>query len=356
MLTLAAALGYRMFGAQIMRAAMVPSVPFARSAQDGAPDYGLPAMWLSRPGLADDPSRWTPAGFSAAPKPAVAVFYVAPTTYLKRDRWNAPLDDAEADMRSRLFTRTQASVFNGVGTIWAPRYRQAAFGAFLANSADAEAAFDLAYRDVLAAFDIFIAAIPPGQPIILAGHSQGSLHLTRLLKDRVAGTPLARRIVAAYIGGWPVSVTADLPALGLPPCAKAGQSGCVLSWQSFAEPADSAIIADAYNVSEGLTGKSRRGTPMLCVNPLTGAPGSAAPASANLGALEPSADFLTLTVVPGKVGARCGNGVLLIGAPPTGFGRYVLPGNNFHVYDYALFWANLRADAEARAADFAQRR
>ena len=30
----------------------------------------------------------------------------------------------------------------------------------------------------------------------------------------------------------------------------------------------------------------------------------------------------------------------------------MLPGNNYHVYDYALFWANIRADAEARLATF----
>jgi hypothetical protein len=33
----------------------------------------------------------------------------------------------------------------------------------------------------------------------------------------------------------------------------------------------------------------------------------------------------------------------------------VLPGNNYHVFDYALFWANVRADAEARLRSFAER-
>jgi hypothetical protein len=31
---------------------------------------------------------------------------------------------------------------------------------------------------------------------------------------------------------------------------------------------------------------------------------------------------------------------------------YVLPGNNYHVFDYALFWSNIRADAAARLANF----
>lgn len=353
MLALAASFGYRMFGEQILKATMVPSVSFADSKQDVAPDYRRSAMWISRPDLPDDPARWVPEGFSTAARPAIATFYVAPTTYLLRDRWNAPLDDRDTNERARLFTQTQASVFNGVSAIWSPRYRQATFGAFLTNKADAEAALDFAYIDVLAAFDTFIAAIPASRPIILAGHSQGSLHLMRVLKDRVAGTPLAKRIVAVYLGGWPVSIEADLPVLGLPACTGPAQSGCVLSWQSFAEPAEPGTIAKVYAASTGLTGHLRGDSAMLCINPLTGAPGSAAPATTNLGSLKPSEDFLRLTVEPGKIGARCNKGLLLIGQPPLGFGRYMLPGNNFHVYDYALFWANLRVDAEARAAHFA---
>ena len=90
---------------------------------------------------------------------------------------------------------------------------------------------------------------------------------------------------------------------------------------------------------------------MLCVNPLTVTPGAAAPASANHGALVPTTDFLNdATVRPGAVPARCDpSGLLLIGGPPKGFDRFVMPGNNYHVFDYALFWRNIRADAEARA-------
>ena len=56
-----------------------------------------------------------------------ATFYVHPTTYLERDRWNAPLDaGGEPSSRTRLFVQSQASAFNGVREIWAPRYRQAA--------------------------------------------------------------------------------------------------------------------------------------------------------------------------------------------------------------------------------------
>ena len=61
----------------------------------------------------------------------------------------------------------------------------------------------------------------------------------------------------------------------------------------------------------------------------------------------------------GAVPARCDlRGFLLIGANEAlpAMGPYALPGNNYHVYDYALFWANVRADAERRLAAFEGRR
>ena len=57
-------------------------------------------------------------------------------------------------------------------------------------------------------------------------------------------------------------------------------------------------------------------------------------------------------LTPGLVGARCDNGFLLIGGAIPALGPYVLPGNNHHVYDYALFWGSIRADAARRLAAF----
>ena len=356
LLVVAAGISWSLFQDRMLRAAFVPTVPFRAPPETGAPDYSRADAWLSRPGLANDPSRWAPPGLAATRTPQVAVFFIPPTTYLARDRWNAPLDDAAANDRLRLFAASQASAFNGVGAVWAPRYRQATMGAFLTRSADADAAIDFAYRDVDRAFTAFLAAIAPDRPILLAGHSQGSLHLTRLLARRIAGTPLAKRIVAAYVIGWPISLAADLPALGLPRCDGPAATRCILSWQSFAEPAEPRQLRDLYDASTGLAGRPRRGTAMLCTNPLTGTPDAAAPASANRGALVPTAGYRDAALVAGLVPARCGDGgLLLIGDPPTGYGALVLPGGNYHVFDYALFWANVRADAAALGAAFGAR-
>ncbi len=290
-----------------------------------------------------------PSGCHPAYHPAAgqaAIFYVHPTTYLERDRWNAPLSgNGDSDGRASLFVQSQASALTSAGQVWAPRYRQAAYGAFLLKSEDAQKALDLAYSDVAAAFDEFLKRNPEG-PLILAGHSQGALHLSRLLRERAP--QLKGRLVAAYVVGWPLSTTADLPAMGLQPCSTADQTGCVLSWQSFGQPANPDLIMDAWEDTKGPTGIERKRQDMLCVNPLTGTKDGSAPPQANAGTLVPSADLKQAVLEPGRVGAHCEGGLLLLDGDIPQLGPFVLPGNNYHVYDYALFWSAIRADAERR--------
>ncbi|RDE06199.1 DUF3089 domain-containing protein [Sphingomonas aracearum] len=354
-LALGATFAYRIWGPQLLRWTSVPSIAFRAEGALPTRFYDDPQHWLAHPRLADDPARWLPRGVARAAPGNAAVFFIHPTSYLDKRQWNAPLDDADANGRAQLFLRGQASAFNAVGQVWAPRYRQATFGAFLTTGADRDKALDLAFRDVEQAFDRFLAEAGD-RPIILAGHSQGALHLTRLLRDRIADQPVARRVVAAYVVGWPVSRTADLPLLGLPECTRADQAGCILSWQSFAEPADFSLITDVYDATTGFNGSSRRGTPMICTNPITGTPNASAPTTANTGTLIPNGDFTDATLETGRVPARCGEGgFLLIGNNPPSLGGYVLPGNNYHVYDYSLFWADVRADAARRLAAFGAR-
>lgn len=354
-IVIALGLLWRLAGDRLLSAALVPGGAFDAAAAGAPYDYGLPDSWAARPGLADDPTAFVPEGGTAVPKGDVPVFFIPPTAAFDNGTWNGRSSDVMTAQRLAGFLRTEASALGAAGPLWAPHYRQAVLGSFLANTpetrAQAQAAQDLAFADVRAAFARFLAAQPPGGPIILAGHSQGALHLLRLLKEEVAGTPLAARVVAAYAVGWPVSVDADLPALGLRACERREQARCLLSWQSFAEPADPTAILDVYYGGTGLAGRPRAGTAMLCSNPLTGSIGDAAPASANPGSLVPSATLTAGRLVTPGVPARCDpRGLLLIGDAPQGYPAFVLPGNNFHVFDYPLFWEAVRRDVAARVA------
>lgn len=343
------------FGDQVLVRMATPRGHYQEPPKGSGPDYSTEAGWWAMPGMADDPSHWVPEGVIATKAiDSAATFYVHPTTYLERDRWNASIDTAgEPARRASVFVQTQAGAFNSISEVWAPKYRQAAYGAFLLNSEDAHRALNLAYRDVLAAFDYFLSESPGNDPIILAGHSQGSLHLLRLLADRREA--LRGRLVAAYIVGWPVGVASDMPATGLAACAGPEELGCVLSWQSFKDPANTQLVTKAWVGTRGLAGLERRADEVLCTNPLTGTKDGSGPAAANKGSLVPDGDLTKATLGPGRVGARCDNGFLLIDGDIPNLGPYVLPGNNYHVYDYALFWGSIRADAERRLAAWRNR-
>lgn len=349
-LALAVLLVLRIWSTELTRYAFVPQVAFKQAEALPAGAYANRAMWISRPDIgAKDPAQWAPQGV-ARQQGKAAVFFIHPSSYLARKYWNAPVNEPDSARRADDFVNAMASAFNGQAQVWAPRYRQAAFGAFLTDQPEAQQALDLAYADVVLAFDAFLAATPKDAPIVLAGHSQGALHLMRLLKDRIAGTPLAARVAAAYPIGWPISVAHDLPVMGLPSCTAPDQKGCLMTWSSFAEPADPAMIIDAYRARPGLDGQAKGTDAVLCTNPLTGRTGGSAPASVNLGTLRPNTAGMGGEIITKAVPARCDvkTGLLMLGDPPD-LGAFVLPGNNYHVYDIPLFWMNLRADVARRA-------
>jgi hypothetical protein len=352
LLAVAGAFAIYQWGGRVLIEQAVPKGHFEAAKAGGGPDYKQAASWVARPGMAGNPSDWRPANDRRVDPITIdaRVFYIHPTTYLERDRWNAPLFvGGDTEFRTRLFVQSQASAFSQDAQIWAPRYRQAAYGAFLVKSEDAQNALDLAYSDVAAAFDEFIRKVPKGSPIILAGHSQGALHLERLLREKVAGKPVAKRIVAAYVVGWPISGTSDLPALGLPACSSPDEAGCILSWMTFADPPNADFFHD-WEKTKGLNGGDRRREDALCVNPISGTLNGTARPQDNAGTLIPSADMRSATLLTGAIGAHCDKGLLILDGAAPQLGSFVLPGNNYHVYDYALFWGSIRRDAERRLA------
>lgn len=348
LIVVAGAFAIFQWGGNVLLKEATPKGHFEAAEADGGPDYTQVSSWVARPGITKDPALWLPDGVTSTNTGKAAVFFIHPTTYLESDRWNAPLHaGGETEFRTKLFVQSQASAFNGAGEIWAPYYRQAAFGAFLLSSTDAEEALDFAYSDVSAAFDQFLKATGD-RPIILAGHSQGALHLMRLLREKVAGKPVAKRLVAAYVVGWPIDTGSDLPAIGVAACRTAEDTGCILSWMSFRDPANPSLILDQWKRTRGLTGGERKPSDILCVNPITGSENGAAPPAANPGTLVPSNNFESATLAVGQVGAHCDKGLLMVDGTIPPLGPYVLPGNNYHVYDYALFWGAIRRDAARR--------
>jgi hypothetical protein len=331
---------------------MAPRVAFKALPGLPANAYVAPTMWLAQPALANDPSRYLPPGIAHERRGQAYVFFVHPTTFMGRIRWNAPLDHVDSRMRAELAVRSMASAFNDEAGIWAPRYRQAAMGTFMVDRPESKMALAGAEIDVRLAFATFLAHIPADAPIVLAGHSQGALIMLHVLRDMVRGTAVAPRIAAVYLTGWPVSPRHDLSFTGMPACSRADQAGCVMAWMTFADPADPhqvLAMASHYPALDGTYADD----PPLCTNPLTGGMGLIAPASANRGSLATGDELRQPALVLPSVGARCDHGWLIVSAPPH-LGDEVLPGNDFTTYDFALFWRNVRADVARREVAWLQ--
>jgi hypothetical protein len=297
-----------------------------------------------------------PLGLTEEPLPDAQradVFFIHPTTFFSLTKPNARFDEPglTAAQIDRGVLRYQASLFNGCCRIYAPHYRQAALSAFTrASDAQAESAFALAYADVLAAFDYYVAHENHGRPFVIASHSQGSLHALRLLQERIAGKPLQHQLVAAYVVGY--YVPQEIERLGILVCAAPQQTGCVASWNTVS--ADVAGGAREKNHLIWLEGRYQHipGHTIVCVNPLNWLEGAEAPPELNRGALPASSAGGQLpALVPQLTGARCDGAALHIDIPAgkrSGFMDLLTFFGSYHIYDYNIFYANIRANVRQR--------
>ena len=242
-------------------------------------------------------------------------FYVHPTTYLDTDRWNAPLDAGgnTAFRQQNLFLQSQASAFAdvdaGLGAALPPsRIRRVP--AQERRCTKRRSTSPIATSQMLSIE--FVQGSRRPAPSFFPGHSQGALHLERLLREKIAGKPIAKQVVAAYVVGWPISTVSDLPALGLPACRAADKSRCILSWMTFGDPPNPEFILRDWQKTKGFGGGGRRQEDVLCVNPITGIQNGAAAPADNLGSLVPSADLSSATLQAGALGAHCDNGLLIL--------------------------------------------
>ena len=254
-------------------AAAVP-LPVQAQAPAPAPDYSKASSWLCLPGRADicskplpttalNPNGYGSTGLSTVAKdPPLDCFYVYPTVS-KDQGMNSDLNPSEELGAAQV----QFARFAGVCRTFAPLYRQMTLGAVAAYAAGAniDAAGALAYRDVAAAWQNYLATRNGGRPFVLIGHSQGSLMLQQLIANQIENNPaIAARMKLAILPGFNTIVPQGRLVGGsfkkTPLCSRAGETGCVMSWVSFREknvPPTGAIfgVADQPGMTVG------------CVNP-----------------------------------------------------------------------------------------
>ena len=254
---------------------------------------------------------------------------------------------------SRMLTE-QISAFSHVARCFAPYYR------FVSFSGGHAGAFDVAFDDVAAAFEAFLSWSTDERPLIIAAHSQGSIHTMELLKrffdgDDDRAVRLRARLAGCYAPGTWVSPT-ELPK-HVPICSYPGHVGSVALWMCATHQAD---------LTETLIGKvvgPYKGAAPVVVNPLTWSStltgdGEPAVAADHLGALSslPDGTYALLLDVCDVVTAR--GGLLRLGrgveAPrvPSILTFDHGDGSDYHVFDLHLMWANVRKQVQLQVENW----
>lgn len=237
-------------------------------------DYTQDSTWLCLPGRADACGRplattalnangYGSTGQVLPDRDAkVDCFYVYPT--ISRDP--GLNSDIDAGVEEHGTAAVQLARFASVCKTYAPLYRQVTLAALPRAFAgqDLSENFAIAYHDVGKAWAEFLARRNQGRPFVLIGHSQGSIHLLKLLQEEIEGKPVAKRMLSAILLGWPVEVPEGRRVGGslksTPLCSKFGETGCVITYMTFR--ASSPPPANAF-----LGRASKPGMTAGCTNP-----------------------------------------------------------------------------------------
>ena len=259
--------------------------------------------------------------------PNIDAFFIHPTLYLKGNSWNADINDKKLNKEiGNAAIKNQASVFLGIANIYAPHYRQMHIQSYydLKNGLQA---FEVAYSDVKNAFIYYWENFNKGNKFIIAGHSQGTNHAERLLKEIILKNDSMRTLLlVSYLPGMPIKQFHK----DLPPCSSPNQLDCFLSWRSLAEgyfPAD-------WEVSDSI----------FCVNPISWKIDSLPSQKKNhLGIL-----FQNHKIhYPNSIEAYTDKGVVWIKPIKIPFARFYKM-KNYHIADYNLYWINIRNNLRYR--------
>lgn len=347
-----------------------PKNAFDAKAVPKALDYDEAGAWAALPDRDDNANR-TPSGIKSAQKSAPAdAFYLHPTTWFSRERWNDNTKEKPSrELVDQMLMTAQASIFNGCCRVYAPRFRQMTIGAFYGEKKDMAKSANVAFGDVERAFNAFLKKTGD-RPFVIASHSQGSMHAMRLLQRIDADPALRKRFVVAYIPGFahPMSHFKNVYK-ALKPCSKPDQTQCVASWDTYVVGAKVEGHEPLVYWKGGKLVKLPMSAPRQCTNPVSWSnDGKKTKPAQHKGAVEPNnkgkaPDFKGLLFSSAPIGlkvvglkkprpklltAQCVKGVLRV---PDLDGKYPVTetqSGNYHMMDYELFWLDIRQNVQQR--------
>ena len=270
------------------------------------------------------------------------VFFLCPTVYSgEADQFNMSMDDAEGKADFLGATNMEKGIYDQDARFFAPYYQQVGLNVYELPVDEREAYLSTAYEDVKDAFTYYLEHYNDGQPIILAGFSQGADMSIRLLKDCFADENVNDLLVACYAIGWSLTEEelAEYPHLRF--ATGEDDTGVIVSFNS-----EAGTVTDSLMIPSG--------TKTLAINPLNWTTDSTpAGKKENLGACFTDYDGNIVTEIPQLTGAYIDpvRGALKVTDvtpeeyPPV---LSIFSDGVYHLYDYQFFYRNLQDNVQVR--------
>lgn len=270
------------------------------------------------------------------------VFFICPTVYGGgADSFNMSMDDETTKSDFLGATNMEKGIYDQDARFFAPYYRQVGLNVYELPVEEREPYLAIAYEDVKDAFTYYLEHYNDGQPIILAGFSQGADMSIRLLKDCFADEEINDLLVACYAIGWSITEEelAEYPHLRF--ASGEDDTGVIVSFNSEAEDINASLMIPA-------------GTRTLAINPLNWkTDGTPAAKEENLGACFTDyggnivAEILQLTgaYIDAERGALKVTDVTPEEYPPV---LPIFSDGVYHLYDYQFFYRNLQENVDVR--------
>lgn len=304
---------------------LVDLIPFIRvkkafsHAESSRPDYNSEESWFVKEvSLSENDDR------------LCDVFFVHRTTFLSGKEWNSRIDNKSMNRRTfKYAVEVQCRTFEGFSRVFAPTYRQATLYSFYDKGRNGDLALDLAYEDVKTAFIYYLNNYNGGRPFLLAGHSQGTAHLIRLIREVIDIDPsLYKRLICAYLAAMPVKKNLFQ---NIHVANGADDINCYVSWSTFGKGASPLYFKGEYDDA-------------LCTNPLSWKSNESEPVHANRKTSAYSYFFQRKIRV--RLSVSVNNGVLHVGGISWKFPslRY----RDYVMCDYHIFFDFIRKNCLLR--------
>ncbi len=306
-------------------------------------DYTPLSNWYAHPDLADVADK-LPQNYTEAQEDSLQkgdVFFIHTTTLLNYPGSNDRLKTPSTKRMARTLIMSQSSAFGYCYRIWAPKYRQVSLHRLKHPGKKTDKALDKAYLDIEAAFLHFISETRD-RPFVIAAHGQGSYMAWRLLKEIVDSNPsIRKRMVYASLAGFPMTLHEIGQLDSIKYCHDPNETGCMLNWQTIGKHGYKEPVS-RMRKTWGFKNVSADSTIWLCINPITWKSDHLVSSpELHLGSaktIHNNKDYKI--VMTGHIEAGISEGFVQINKPKATL--FNSTGRNYHMYDYQLFYLNIK--------------